>query len=129
MPKILAVGVVGSGLIGSELLDQITTAKPRLLEEEGIDIRIVAIVELNNFLDAGPEGLPVGADWRAALAATEKPPAGGFEHFDNALLRVEAIGVVVDCTASQATTRLSPLRLCLFGKKTNELLPDLDDCC
>jgi len=95
-PVVLSVGVIGRGLIGSEVLDQITSEKGRLLNERGIDIRIVAISDIDKQLNV-VEGLPLGADWKAAWEATTTAP--GFENFDKTMLAA-ANGVVVDCTAS-----------------------------
>lgn len=95
-PIVLSVGVVGRGLIGGTLLDQVTSEKARLLKERNIDVRIVAICDVAKQLSC-PEGLAVGADWKAAYEASTAP--GGWEVFDKTMTE-STNGVVVDCTAS-----------------------------
>ena len=110
MPTV-SLGVVGSGLIGSTLIDQVTAAKPHLLAKRGIDLRVVAIADVDKQLIV-ENGLPEGADWRGLFKSSTTPP--GFEVMETALLqRGAGFGVVIDCTASQVSAvHMQSLCLC-----------------
>ena len=93
---VISVGIVGPGLIGGTLLDQIQAEKPRLLQQRGIDIRVVAIAASKKQLFC-PEGLAVGADWKAEWDKAASP--SGLEEFEQFMVGCTN-GIVVDCTAS-----------------------------
>jgi aspartokinase/homoserine dehydrogenase 1 len=43
-PRVLAVGVIGPGRVGSALLQQLRAAQPRLLRDSGLDLRLCGVV-------------------------------------------------------------------------------------
>jgi len=64
-PQTFAVGVIGPGNVGAELLDQLQAAQPQLLARANIDLRLRAIASRHGMYLA-PRALQ--GDWRAALA-------------------------------------------------------------
>ena len=60
--------VVGTGVVGGELLDQIARQREALLREHGLRVNVVAIATSRRLL-VDLDGLDLG-DWRDALAGT-----------------------------------------------------------
>jgi bifunctional aspartokinase / homoserine dehydrogenase 1 len=95
--KTVSLGLIGPGLVGSALLDQIAGAGERLREKFNLDIRVRAI---------GGSRRMVLAEPRVDLAAWRELAAGGERTDLDALIEhVQADylphAVLVDCTASQ----------------------------
>ncbi|MGB5938553.1 MAG: homoserine dehydrogenase, partial [Rhodanobacter sp.] len=43
-PRVLAVGVIGPGRVGSALLDQLRAAQPRLARDSGLELKLCGVV-------------------------------------------------------------------------------------
>ncbi|GAB4174269.1 MAG: bifunctional aspartate kinase/homoserine dehydrogenase I [Wenzhouxiangellaceae bacterium] len=94
----LAIGVIGTGKVGRALLTQIAAARPRLLHESGIDLRLRAVADSRSMrlLQSPDEMNPGHADW-SAWPATPLD----IERF-TAHVHADHLphAVIVDCTAS-----------------------------
>lgn len=64
----LSVGVIGTGVVGTALVDQLRARVSALSEDTGIDIRLRALGRSRKTL-LGQPTLELGDDWRAALEA------------------------------------------------------------
>jgi len=102
--KIINVYLIGLGLIGSSLLDQIKFQRDRLKIEQNVDVRVLAIANSKKiFWKEGGIDLD---NWRAEFVdAFEKTDLAGFVERAE-LLQVDDVfafseGVLVDCTASE----------------------------
>ena len=99
---VLEVAVLGVGRVGSTLLEQLRDAAPRLLAEEGVELRLVAVANSRR-MAFDEAGLPWG-DWQKALAEGDERGRGALAH------RLVRIGssprVLADCTASGSTSEL-----------------------
>jgi aspartokinase/homoserine dehydrogenase 1 len=94
----LSVGVVGPGLVGSALIEQLRAAAPRLRETANLDLRVRAIANSRHLL-TDERALDL-SDWQAAL---ERSPAGDLERFAAHVAAPHLPhAVVVDCSASSA---------------------------
>ncbi|KDD74615.1 homoserine dehydrogenase, partial [Helicosporidium sp. ATCC 50920] len=93
----LGIGLVGRGLIGSALLQQLEAQRETLLETHRLDVRVLGVASSSKML-VDPRGLDL-KNWQAAFEADAQP------------LDLQAFGlllagsgvpnmVVVDCTAS-----------------------------
>jgi aspartokinase/homoserine dehydrogenase 1 len=96
--KTVSIGVLGPGLVGGTLLDQLASAAPGLREKFDLDLRVRAIGSSQRMaLDEQRVALK---DWRAALER------GGDMDLDAFVNHVQADylphAVIIDCTASQA---------------------------
>jgi aspartokinase/homoserine dehydrogenase 1 len=96
--KTVSVGLIGPGLVGKALLEQIAAAGDRLREKFNLDLRIRAIGSSRRMLLA--EHRIDLATWR------ERFEAGGALDLDALVDHVQADhlphAVLIDCTASQA---------------------------
>ncbi|KAL2622518.1 hypothetical protein R1flu_002723 [Riccia fluitans] len=95
----LALGIIGPGLIGSTLLDQIRDQSSVLRGDFDIDLRVVGIIGSTTMLleDARVDL----TNWRAGFSA--KGEQSNLDRFIAHLQRQEYFGpnkVIVDCTAS-----------------------------
>lgn len=95
----LSVGLVGPGLVGRTLLDQLHAQAGRLRQETGIDLRLRGIATSERML-LDERGIDL-ADWRGRLARDGEPT--DLERFARHV-RTEAMphAVMVDCTAAAA---------------------------
>lgn len=100
--QVLSLGVVGPGLVGSTLLQQLATQAPVLRERAGIDLRVRAIVNSSRML-LDDTGIDL-ATWRERFAR-ESVPAD----FDGFVAHLGAPhlphAAVVDCTADDSVAR------------------------
>lgn len=100
--KTVSVGLIGPGLVGSALLEQISAALPRLREKFNLDLRVRAIGGSRRMLLGEPR-IDL-ADWRGRLEQGEPMRIDAFvDHVDTDYL---PHGVLVDCTASQDVANL-----------------------
>lgn len=96
--KTVSVGLIGPGLVGSALLEQIAAAGPRLREKFNLDLRVRAIGGSRRMVLGDPR---VNLDdWRGSLEqGTEMNLEAFIDHVDADHL---PHGVLIDCTANQA---------------------------
>lgn len=101
-PQTLSIGVVGPGIVGGALLDQLADQIPRLKQEFNLDLRVRAISSSRKM--ALDEHMLNLADWRESMqGATEPTDLQRFaDHVDAEHL---PHGVIIDCTASEAVAR------------------------
>ena len=96
--KTISVGIIGAGVVGGTLLDQINRQTVRLREHFNLDLRVRAIARSSTML-LGDRSIGL-SDWRVSLAASEMPV--DFEAFEN---HVQADhlphAVIIDCTADE----------------------------
>lgn len=96
----LAVGIIGPGLIGGTLLEQLSDQAATLKEEFNIDLRVLGIMGSKTMvLDEGGIDL---SRWRAALE--EQGEAADMAKFSSHICCNHFVpnAVIVDCTASAA---------------------------
>ncbi len=101
-PQTLSIGVVGTGIVGSEFLDQLAEQSAKLKSEFNVDLRVRAIATSRK--SAYAEGQVDLAEWRAALENDSEPT--DLEKFAR---HVHADhlphAVIIDCTASEEVAR------------------------
>ena len=93
-PQTLSVGLVGHGNVGAALLRQIAAARPRLLREANLDLRLRAIATSRTMWLGEADG---ARDWNAASQPSDIERLTAHvhvEHLPHALL--------IDCSASSA---------------------------
>jgi aspartokinase/homoserine dehydrogenase 1 len=96
--KTLSIGLVGPGIVGGTLLDQILSQTTRLREQFNLDLRVRAIARSGKML-LGAQRVDL-ADWRTAVGEAETATdLEQFERHVNADHLPHA--VIVDCTAEQ----------------------------
>jgi len=97
----LSIGVIGAGVVGSALLDQLAARAERIRIEQNVDIRVRAIANRSR-MALDERRLPLG-QWRQALAG------GGAWDLDAFVSHVQTDHlphtVIVDCTADEAVAR------------------------
>ncbi len=97
--KTISVGVIGAGVVGGTLLDQILKQTKRLHEKFGLDLRIRAIARSSRML-LGERSIDL-EDWRSRLDESEV--AVDFDEFE-AHVHAEHLphAVIIDCTADDS---------------------------
>ena len=96
-PNTISVGVIGPGLVGTALLEQIGSQTERLRRERNLDLRVRGIISSRKMV-LSDTGIALGGNWRALLDAGVDADLDAFathvhaEHLPHALL--------IDCTAS-----------------------------
>ena len=113
--KKIAVGVVGTGLVGSELLQQIEGCKKQLADQ-GLEITVASISKTKP--DADGERQPwmlcdeeEGCSLKDVAAAMDDPDAGeagDFLKMADFLKSVTPHAIMVDATASEAVSDYYP---------------------
>ena len=95
--KTLSIGLIGPGLVGSALLDQIAQEHRRLYQEFNLDLRIRAIGRSSRMITG--DRLIDLSNWREQLAASTRPT-----DLDELARHTHAEhlphSVIIDCTAS-----------------------------
>lgn len=93
--------VVGTGLIGGQLLDQIAEQRATLAEDYGLDLRVAGLANSKNMLCCKREGISL-SNWREQL------DAGDAADMPALIERMKALkvsgAIFIDCTASQKIT-------------------------
>ena len=94
-PQTLSVGLIGHGKVGAALLRQIAAARPRLLREANLDLRLRAVATSRTMWLGEADGVH---DWNAATN-----PASDIEQLA-AHVHVEHLphALLIDCSASDA---------------------------
>jgi aspartokinase/homoserine dehydrogenase 1 len=101
--KVLNIFLIGTGLVGGTLLDQLEMQAKYLLENHAVEIRVAGIANRRNML-FDEEGISL-ANWRSSLESNTEPMdraafAGRMHEFN---LRNS---ILVDCTASADVVEL-----------------------
>ncbi len=95
--KTVSIGLIGPGLVGGALLDQLAAASARLRERFNLDLRVRGITSSRQML-LGEHRVDLN-DWRRAWeAAPQADPAVFADHVQADHL---PHAVIIDCTASQ----------------------------
>src|SRR5689334_7803797 len=103
-PHTVSIGIVGPGVVGSVLLEQIASQAPRLLRDFRLDLRVRALMTSKKMILSDQ---PIGLDgWRDKLAAGEPVDLAKFEDHVNADHLPHA--VIIDCSASEKVAALYP---------------------
>jgi aspartokinase/homoserine dehydrogenase 1 len=103
-PHTVSIGIVGPGVVGSVLLEQIASQAPRLLHDFRLDLRVRALMTSRKMLLSDQ---PIGVDgWREKLAQGEAVDLATFEDHVNADHLPHA--VIIDCSASERVAALYP---------------------
>ena len=97
--KTISVGVIGAGVVGGTLLDQIHQQTNRLHEKFGLDLRVRAIARSSRML-LGERRIEL-EDWRRTLDESEV--AVDFDEFESHV-HAEHLphAVIIDCTADDS---------------------------
>lgn len=96
-PNTISIGLIGPGLVGRALLEQLARQTARLREERHLDLRVRGIISSKTML-LSDTGIALDGDWRAALDRGDIADLDTFtrhihaDHLPHALL--------IDCTAS-----------------------------
>lgn len=97
-PNTISVGVIGPGLVGSALLEQLASQTARLRRDRNLDLRVRGIMTSRKML-LSDAGIALDGDWRSALDAGVDADITAFaahihaDHLPHALM--------IDCTASK----------------------------
>lgn len=96
-PHTVSVGLIGPGLVGGALLDQITTQLERLSSHAGLDLRVRAVLGSQSMWLS--DTAIASSDWRATFKASER--AADLSAFA-AHVQAEHLphAVIIDCSAS-----------------------------
>ncbi len=101
-PKTLAIGLIGPGGVGGELLDQIKKNRLRLKREMNVDLKVRAIMNSRHML-LNQHHKELG-DWRKKF--TEHAERQDLARFLNHVTSPEIPhSVIVDCTSSEAIAK------------------------
>jgi len=96
--KTISVGIIGAGVVGGTLLDQINRQSERLGKQFNLDLRVRAIARSSRML-LGDRRIDL-SDWRDKLEASDMPV-----DFDTIVNHVQADhlphAVIIDCTADE----------------------------
>lgn len=96
-PNTISIGLIGPGLVGRALIEQLATQTTRLRAERNLDLRLRGIISSKKML-LSDAGIALDGDWRAALEQGVDADLDAFEkhihadHLPHSLL--------IDCTAS-----------------------------
>lgn len=94
------VFVLGRGVVGGELIDQIRDQGPIIRERHGIQLVLVGIKDSRRmWLDE--DGLDLGDDWRARLGPEGEETGAQLGETALLSLRRLPVPVLVDCTAAE----------------------------
>ena len=103
-PHTISIGLVGPGVVGSVLLEQIASQAPRLLRDFRLDLRVRALMTSKKMLLSDQS---IGIDgWRDKLTAGEPVDVERFADHVHADHLPHA--VIIDCSASEKVAALYP---------------------
>ena len=103
-PHTVSIGLVGPGVVGSVLFEQIASQAPRLLRDFRLDLRVRALMT-SKMMVLSEQAIGAG-EWRAKLAAGVPVDLARFEEHVHADHIPHA--VIIDCSASAAVAALYP---------------------
>jgi aspartokinase/homoserine dehydrogenase 1 len=125
--KKIALGIVGPGLVGGEVMAQLE-ATTALLEKQGLDVVMAAVSELKPDADGKLQGWQVCSDtsltikgFKAALADPAAGEPGDFGKFADHLTGVAEHAVIIDTTASEFVSDMYDMWL---GKGVHVVTPN-----
>lgn len=95
-PHTISIGLIGPGLVGSALIDQLASQMARLRRDFNLDLRLRGIMTTQHML-LSHATIDLGA-WREALSKGAPPDLVRFEEHVHADHLPHA--VIIDCTAS-----------------------------
>jgi aspartokinase/homoserine dehydrogenase 1 len=95
-PHTISIGVIGPGLVGSALLDQLASQADRLRREANLDLRVRGLLTTTRMV-LGKPSIPLTA-WRSQLEGGGAVDLAAFEDHIHADHLPHA--VLIDCTAS-----------------------------
>lgn len=97
--KTISVGIIGAGVVGATLLDQLHRQRERLRERFNLDLRVRGIARSSRMLL--DDNLVDLGDWRTGLANSEL--ATDFEEFERHIATDRMPhAVIIDCTADDS---------------------------
>jgi len=103
-PHTISIGLVGPGVVGSVLLEQIASQAPRLLRDFRLDLRVRALMTSKKMLLSDQS---IGIDgWKDKLTAGQPVDLTAFEDHVHADHLPHA--VIIDCSASEKVAALYP---------------------
>jgi bifunctional aspartokinase / homoserine dehydrogenase 1 len=103
-PHTVSIGLVGPGVVGSVLLEQIASQAGRLLRDFRLDLRVRALMTSKKMLLSDQ---PIGLEgWKEKLAAGQPVDLAAFEDHVHADHLPHA--VIIDCSASEKVAALYP---------------------
>jgi len=103
-PHTISIGLVGPGVVGSVLLEQIASQAPRLLRDFRLDLRVRALMTSTKMLLSDQS---IGIDgWKDKLTAGQPVDLAAFEDHVHADHLPHA--VIIDCSASEKVAALYP---------------------
>ncbi|MGQ0732681.1 MAG: bifunctional aspartate kinase/homoserine dehydrogenase I [Acidobacteriota bacterium] len=103
-PHTISIGLIGPGLVGSALLEQIASQADRLRQRFNLDLRVRGLLDSRRMVLADRE-LDL-AVWKEALAGGGPADLAAFEAHVHAEHLPHA--VIIDCTASAEVARSYP---------------------
>ena len=104
-PHTVSIGLIGPGLVGGALIDQIRAQMPRLQRDCNLDLRLRGIISSRKMLLADP-AVSLASNWRDALAGGTGADLAAFESHVHADHLPHAL--IIDCTASERVAQLYP---------------------
>ena len=104
-PHTVSIGLIGPGLVGGALIDQIRSQMARLRRDCNLDLRLRGIISSGKMLLADP-AISFEGNWRDALAVGSDADLAAFENHIHADHLPHAL--IIDCTASEEVARLYP---------------------
>jgi aspartokinase/homoserine dehydrogenase 1 len=127
-PKKIAVGVIGTGLVGAELLEQLESCKATL-QKQGLDITVASISKTKNNADGERKPWMLcdseeGCSLESVGEAMKDPEAGeegDFVKMADFLKATSEHAIIVDATASEAVSDFYPVWL---GKGVHVVTPN-----
>jgi aspartokinase/homoserine dehydrogenase 1 len=101
-PRVLAVGLIGPGRVGSALLAQLRAAQPRLARDAGLDLRLCGVAASKRmWLDCDDPELRVGLGSGAERAQIWRP--GNLDEFAAHVTGDDGRhALLIDCSANDA---------------------------
>ena len=96
-PNTISIGIIGPGLVGSALIQQLASQTLRLREDRNLDLRVRGIISSRKMLLGDPD-IALDGEWRARLEAGADADLAAFERHVHADHLPHAL--VIDCTAS-----------------------------
>lgn len=96
-PNTISIGLIGPGLVGGALLEQLASQTARLRAERNLDLRVRGIISSRKML-LSEAGIALDGDWRSELDAGGDADLAAFARHVHADHLPHAL--VIDCTAS-----------------------------
>lgn len=101
-PHTLSIGLIGPGIVGRALLEQLASQRTRLQQEFKLDLRVRGILASRQML-LSDRGVPL-AGWREEFASSARP-ANLTEFVEHVHVDFLPHTVIIDCTADDGVAR------------------------